>query len=140
MRFCTPAVTAAFAFAALPASAAEMVREADFTQFEFCYGNLEGSQALLPKLKPDFDPAAYEQVEKATGDFVETFLDLEMRLTAAVFHADKADLNAAHIRGYQAWIRPENQTLEYWSRNGPMPVACFDLYKRLNEILPLRLP
>jgi hypothetical protein len=115
------------------------VRQNDFTQFELCYGNLEGSQAVLPRLKDQFDSETFAQVSKATGDFLEAFGDLETRLHAALLHPDQADLNSAHRRGYQAWMAPENQTLEYWSRNGPMPASCFDLFKRLNEILPLIL-
>jgi len=123
------------------ANAAERLppRQNDFTQFEFCYGNLKGSQIVLPRLKEQFDPATFEQVSKATDDFLEAFLDIEMRLSAAVMHPDKADLNSAHMRGYQAWMQPGNQTLDYWSRNGPMPAACFDLFKKLNETLPLNL-
>src|ERR1051326_328066 len=131
----------AIAFAAAAASAAERLppRQNDFTQFEFCYGNLEGSESLLPRLKEQFDPATFEQVTKATDDLAEAFIDIEMRLKAAILHPDEADLNSARRRGYQAWTRPENQSLDYWSRNGPMPAACFDLFKRLNEILPLIL-
>ena len=123
------------------ASAAERLppRLNDFTQFEFCYGNLEGSQTVLPRLKEQFDRAIFEEVTKATGDFIESFADVERRLGAAILHPDQADLNSAYRRGYQLWMRPENQTLDYWSRNGPMPAACFDLFKRLNEILPLNL-
>ena len=131
----------AIAFAISAASAVERLppRLNDFTQFEFCYGNLEGSKTILPQLKDQFDPAIFEQVSKATDDFVEAFVDVQMRLGAAILHPDEADLNSAHMRGYQLWMRPENQTLDYWSRNGPMPAACFDLFKRLNEILPLNL-
>ena len=131
----------AMVFAAGAVHAAERLppRQNDFTQFEFCYGNLEGSEAVLPRLEDQFDPATFEQVTKATGDLVEAFHDIEMRLNAAIFHPDLADLNSAHRRGQLAWMQPENQTLAYWSGNGPMPAACFDLFKRLNEILPLIL-
>ena len=134
-------LSTAIALAIGGASAAERLppRLNDFTQFEFCSGNLEGSRSVLPRLRDQFDPAIFEQVTKATEDFVEAFLDIQPRLRAAILHPDEADLNSAHMRGYQLWARPENRTLDYWSRNGPMPAACFDLFKRLNEILPLNL-
>jgi hypothetical protein len=134
-------LSTAFAFAIGPANAAERLppRLNDYVQFEFCYGNLEGSRTILPRLKDQFDPAVFEQVTKATDDFAEAFADIEMRLAGAVLHPDAADLNSAHRRGYQAWMQPQNQSLDYWSRNGPMPAACFDLFKKLNEILPLTL-
>ena len=123
---------------AVPVSVmAATARQSDFDQFEVCYGSLEGAQGLLPILQPQFDPATFEQVAKATQDFLEAFLDLEKRLNAAVRHPDKASLNLAHIRGYRPWTIPQNQTLEYWSRNGPMSASCFDLFKLLNETLPL---
>ncbi|HXI99789.1 MAG TPA: hypothetical protein VNH44_01115 [Micropepsaceae bacterium] len=121
-------------------ASAAIATQSDFDQFEVCYGSLEGAQTVLPKLQPEFDPATYEQVTKATRDFLDAFLDMESRLSKAVIHPDKASLSIAHIRGYRPWTLPENQSLDYWSRNGPMPVSCFDLFKRLNETLPLPLP
>jgi hypothetical protein len=61
---------------------------------------------------------------------------LETRLATVVFGADRNDLSRAHNLGRQPWRQPENQSLAYWSKNGPMSVFCFGLTKRLNEDLP----
>src|SRR5215831_3227827 len=111
-----------FALAIGAASAAERLppRQNDFTQFEFCYGNLEGSQTVLPWLKDQFDPATFEQVTKATDDFVDAFFDVETRLGTAILHPDKAEQRTeARISAVDAAGKPDPRLLV-----AQRPYAC----------------
>jgi len=122
--------------AAMPAMAAE-VREADYEDFESCYGSFEGAQTVLPKLQDQIAPADLDDIAHGMEALDADFHDLEMRLSASVFHSDRKSLDAAHVSGTLPWARPQNQNLDYWSRNGPMSRFCFDLIKRLSQTVPV---
>jgi hypothetical protein len=124
---------AAFLAAAAPAP----VTASDYEDFESCYGSFEGASSLLPQLKDQFDPPDFATIEHAMQNLATDLDDLAMRLSHGVFRADAKRLDAARLAGSLPWKQPQNQTLAYWSRNGPMSLYCFGLTKRLNEDLPL---
>jgi hypothetical protein len=78
----------------------------------------------------------FAAVEHAMNNLTDDLADLEMRLAKTVFGTDRNELAQAHLAGRIPWQQPQNQSLEYWSRNAPMSVACFAMTKRLNEVLP----
>jgi hypothetical protein len=108
----------------------------DYEDFESCYGSVEGAAGVLPGLRQQMLPDDFAAVEHAMKNLTDDLADLEMRLSQAVFGTDRNELAQAHLVGRIPWQQPENQSLEYWSRNAPMSLACFALTKRLNEVLP----
>lgn len=108
----------------------------DYEDFETCYGSFEGASAALPTLREAMPPDEFSAVEHAMGNLAEDFAGLEQRLSAVVFGANRNGLEEARRIGRMPWQQPENHSLLYWSRNGPMSVFCFGLTKRLNEDLP----
>lgn len=108
----------------------------DFEDFESCYGSFQGASAVLPKLKSEMPPDDYVAVAHAMDNLASDFNDLEMRLSRLMPGADRNSLTQAHALGRAQWENPRNQTLVYWSGNGPMSVYCFGLTKRLGEDLP----
>jgi hypothetical protein len=108
----------------------------DYEDFETCYGSFEGAEAVLPQLRGQMPPNDFAAVEHAMQNLADDFAGLEMRLSTVIFGADRNDLARAHMVGRLPWQQPENRTLDYWSRNGPMSLFCFGLTKRLDEDLP----
>jgi len=92
---------------------------------------------VLPQLRSQFDAADFATIEHAMQNLAIDLTDLAMRLSHGVFRGDAKRLDAARLAGSLPWKQPQNQTLDYWSRNGPMSRYCFGLTKRLNEDLPL---
>jgi hypothetical protein len=109
----------------------------DYEDFESCYGSFESASTLLPQLKNQIDPTDFATIEHAMQNLAIDFADLAMRLPHGVLGSDAKRLEAARLAGSLPWKQPQNQTLDYWSRNGPMSLYCFGLTKRLNEDLPL---
>jgi hypothetical protein len=132
-------ISVAFALvAALPALAAPArVTAHDYEDFESCFGSFEGASTVLPKLQDRIAANDFETIEHAMQNLGTDLNGIEMRLSHAIIRSDPATLAEAHRAGRLAWTQPQNQTLDYWSRNGPMSRFCFDLTKRLNEDLPL---
>jgi hypothetical protein len=110
----------------------------DYEDFETCYGSFEGAATVLPLLRVAMPADDFASVEHAMRNLAEDFTGLEQRLSTVVFGADRNELEQAHNIGRIPWQQRENQTLSYWSRNGPMSIFCFGLTKRLNEDLPAR--
>ena len=108
----------------------------DFEDFEACYGSFEGAAAALPALRPKMSPDDFDTVQHAMRNLADDLAGLRTRLAMVVFGADRNELLRAHMIGRLPWQQPENQTIAFWSRNGPMSVFCFGLTKRLNEGLP----
>ena len=108
----------------------------DYEDFESCYGSVEGATGVLPGLREQITPEDFAAVEHAMTNLSDDLADLEMRLSKTVFGAGREELAQAHLTGRSPWQQVQNHTLEFWSRNAPMSVACFALTKRLNEILP----
>lgn len=108
----------------------------DFEDFESCYGSFEGASAVLPKLKGQMPPDDFVAVAHAMDNLADDFNDLEMRLSRLMPGADRNSLVQAHGLGRSQWENSQNQTLAFWSGNGPMSVYCFGLTKRLSEDLP----
>jgi hypothetical protein len=108
----------------------------DFEDFESCYGSFQGATAVLPKLRSEMSSDDFAAVAHAMDNLADDFTDLEMRLSHLMPGADRNSLMQAHSLGSQPWEIPQNQTLAYWSGNGPMSVYCFALTKRLGEDLP----
>jgi hypothetical protein len=123
----------AFLLAAAPAR----VTASDYEDFESCYGSFEGASTVLPQLKNQIDSPDFATIEHAMQNLATDLTDLAMRLSHGVFRSDAKRLDAARLAGLLPWKDPQNQTLDYWSRNGPMSLYCFGLTKRLNEDLPL---
>ncbi len=123
--------------AILAAAAPARVTASDYEDFESCYGSFEGASTLLPQLKDQIDAPDFATIEHAMQNLGTDLDDLAMRLSHGVFHSDAKRLEAARLAGSLPWRQPQNQTLDYWSRNGPMSLYCFGLTKRLNEDLPL---
>ena len=121
----------------LAAGAPVRVTASDYEDFESCYGSFEGSSALLPQLKSEIDAPDFATIEHAMQNLAIDLADLGMRLSHGVFGSDAKHLDAARLAGALPWKQPQNQALDYWSRNGPMSLYCFGLTKRLNEDLPL---
>jgi hypothetical protein len=109
----------------------------DYEDFESCYGSFEGASTVLPRLKTQIDATDFATIEHAMQNLAIDLADLAMRLPHAVFGSDAQRLETARLAGSLPWKQPQNQTLDYWSRNGPMSLYCFGLTKRLNEDLPL---
>jgi hypothetical protein len=124
---------AAFVAAAAPAR----VTAADYEDFESCYGSFEGAGTVLPQLKSQIDAPDFATIEHAMQNLAIDLDDLAMRLSQGAFRGDAKRLEAARLAGTLPWKDPQNRTLAYWSRNGPMSRYCFGLTKRLNEDLPL---
>lgn len=124
---------AAFFAVAAPAR----VTAADYEDFESCYGSFEGATTVLPQLKSQIDAPDFATIEHAMQNLAIDLSDLAMRLSRGVFRSDAKRLEAARLAGSLPWKELQNQTLDYWSRNGPMSRYCFGLTKRLNEDLPL---
>jgi hypothetical protein len=108
----------------------------DYEDFETCYGSAEGAAGVLPGLRQQMSPDDFAAVEHAMKNLTDDLADLEMRLSQIVFGADRTELAQAHMAGRSPWQQPQNQSLEFWSRNAPMSLGCFALTKRLNEVLP----
>ena len=108
----------------------------DYEDFESCYGSVEGAAGVLPALRQQMSADDFAAVEHAMNNLTDDLADLEMRLAKTVFGTDRNELAQAHLAGRIPWQQPQNQSLEYWSRNAPMSVACFAMTKRLNEVLP----
>ncbi len=108
----------------------------DFEDFESCYGSFQGASAVLPKFKSEMPADDFASVAHAMDNLADDFTDLEMRLSRLMPGADRKSLMQAHALGRASWENPQNQTLGYWSGNGPMSVYCFGLTKRLGEDLP----
>ena len=108
----------------------------DYEDFESCYGSVEGAAVVLPGLRQQMSPEDFAAVEHAMQNLTDDLADLEMRLSISVLGTDRNELAQAHLVGRIPWQQPQNQSLDYWSRNAPMSVACFALTKRLNEVLP----
>jgi len=108
----------------------------DYEDFESCYGSVEGAAGVLPELREQMPPDDFAAVEHAMKNLTDDLADLEMRLSKTVFGTDHEELAQAHLIGRSPWQQVQNHTLEFWSRNAPMSIACFAMTKRLNEILP----
>ncbi|HEX5280238.1 MAG TPA: hypothetical protein VFW28_09170 [Micropepsaceae bacterium] len=108
----------------------------DFEDFESCYGSFKGASTVLPKLRTEIPPDDFAAIAHAMGNLADDFADLEKRLSHLMPGADRNLLMQARSLGTEAWEIPQNQTLAYWSGNGPMSVNCFALTKRLGEDLP----
>ena len=108
----------------------------DYEDFESCYGSVEGAAGVLPELREQMSPDDFSAVEHAMKNLTDDLTDLEMRLSKTVFGTDRDELAQAHMIGRSPWQQVQNHSLEFWSRNAPMSVACFALTKRLNEVLP----
>ena len=108
----------------------------DFEDFESCYGSFQGASAVLPKLKREMPPDDFASVAHAMDNLADDFADLETRLERLIPGTDRNALVQAHALGRSPWENPQNQTLAYWSGNGPMSIYCFGLTKRLGEDLP----
>ena len=123
--------------AAFLAATPAHVTASDYEDFQSCYGSFEGASIVLPQLRSQFDAADFATIEHAMQNLAIDLNDLAMRLSHGVFRSDAKRLDAARLAGSLPWRQPQNQTLDYWSRNGPMSRYCFGLTKRLNEDLPL---
>jgi len=119
---------------AVPAVATVSAR--DYEDFESCYGSVEGAAGVLPELRDQMPPDDFAAVEHAMKNLIDDLADLEKRLSKTVFGTDRDELAQAHMIGRFPWQQVQNHSLEFWSRNAPMSVACFALTKRLNEVLP----
>jgi hypothetical protein len=108
----------------------------DYEDFESCYGSVEGAAGVLPELREQMSPDDFAAVEHAMTNLTDDLADLEMRLSKTVFGTDREELAQAHMIGRSPWQQVQNHSLNFWSRNAPMSLACFALTKRLNEILP----
>ena len=128
---------AALAMAAFLSATPARVTASDYEDFQSCYGSFEGASIVLPQLRSQFDAADFATIEHAMQNLAIDLNDLAMRLSHGVFRSDAKRLDAARLAGSLPWKQPQNQTLDYWSRNGPMSRYCFGLTKRLNEDLPL---
>ncbi len=129
---------AGLAMAALLAVAAPApVTTSDYEDFESCYGSFEGASTVLPQLKSQIDASDFMTIEHGMQNLAIDLDDLATRLSHGGFRSDAKRFEAARLAGSLPWKQPQNQTLDYWSRNGPMSRYCFGLTKRLNEDLPL---
>jgi len=108
----------------------------DFEDFESCYGSFQGATAVLPKLKSEIPPDDFAAVAHAMDNLAEDFTDLERRLSRLMPGTDRNALRQANVLGRSPWENPGNQTLAFWSGNGPMSIYCFGLTKRLGEDIP----
>lgn len=126
----------ALVFAAIAqAAAGSPISRADRDQFDICYGSFEGAQMTLPQLESKFDPSYYREIGDAMEDLGANLIDLDMHFAGIGLPEDKTARERGHVTGRLPWMNPENRTLEFWARNGPMSEACFELIKRLNESL-----
>jgi hypothetical protein len=121
----------------LAVAAPARVTASDYEDFESCYGSFEGASTVLPRLKAQIDAPDFATIEHAMQNLAVDLDDLAMRLSHGAFRSDAKRLDAARLAGSLPWKEAQNQTLDYWSRNGPMSLYCFGLTKRLNEDLPL---
>ena len=128
---------AGLAIAAFVAATPERVTASDYEDFESCYGSFKGASIVLPQLQGQIDAADFATIEHAMQNLAIDLNDLAMRLSHGVFRSEDKRLDAARLAGSLPWKQAQNQTLDYWSRNGPMSRYCFGLTKRLNEDLPL---
>ena len=128
---------AAVAMAALLATTSARVTASDYEDFESCYGSFEGASIVLPQLQSQIDAGDFATIEHAMQNLAIDLNDLAMRLSHGAFRSNAKRLEAARLAGSLPWKQPQNQTLDYWSRNGPMSRYCFGLTKSLNEDLPL---
>ena len=112
------------------------VNARDYEDFESCYGSVEGAAGVLPELREQMSPDDFTAVEHAMTNLRDDLADVETRLSKTVFGTDRKELAQAHLIGRSPWQQVQNHTLDFWSRNAPMSVACFALTKRLNEVLP----
>jgi len=92
---------------------------------------------MLPQLQSQIDTIDFATIEHAMQTLPIHLNELAMRLSHGMFRSDAKRLDAARLAGSLLWKQSQNQTLDYWSRNGPMSRYCFGLTKRLNEDLPL---
>ena len=108
----------------------------DYEDFESCYGSFEGARIVLPQPQSQIDAADFA-TKHAMQNLAIDLNELAMRLSHGVFRGDAKRLDAARLAGSLPWKQPQNQTLDFWARNGPMSLHRFGLTKRLNEYLPL---
>ena len=109
----------------------------NYEDFQSCYGSFEGAGIVLPQLQSQFGAADLATIEHAMQNIAIDLNDLAMRLSHGVFRSDANRLDAACLAGSLLEAAAKNQTLDYWSRNGPMSRYCFGPTKCLNEDLPL---